>query len=112
MKFIYNAYSQLETIDQILLIMLLISFLSMIIVKICCWVIYRRFNTDKTHKAPCVHLISGNHHNCSITVLGKKYFNDNELCDKDKCPGYRTSNYSIDEIKAIKKMAFHFSNNT
>lgn len=103
---IYDTFTKLTLLDRVLLIILILALLFKAITEIVCWVICKDFNTDKSYKKPCIHLKSGKTHDCSLSKCKTKYF-QNEGCKKQKCSGYRTSNYSIEQIKQIYKFPFY-----
>lgn len=106
-KKLYDLLLELKCLDRVLLIILLLSLLCKAIWEIVCWNISKYYNKDKKHILPCVYLetTKKHNHNCKMVKYKEKYF-INECCNKSKCPGYRTSNYFIDEIKSISKWPF------
>lgn len=102
---IYESFLKLECLDQILLLILIFSLLCKGIGVILCWYISKNFNRDKTRKRPCIYLDTRKKHDCKVPKCKEKYF-VSECCNKKKCPGYRTSDYSIEEIKSISKWPF------
>ena len=104
-SWIIDSYMKIDLLNQILLLVLIISLFFKGIGEITCWVICKNFNVDKTYTKRCIYLISGQTHDCKLLKYKKKYFK-NEECSKEKCPGYRTSEFSIEEIKKISKFPF------
>lgn len=106
-KFLYDSFVSLDYIEKSLLIILILSILFKGIGEIICWIICKNFNKDKTYSKPCIYLKRGKKHDCELQTFKNKYFIlTSEECDKENCPGYRTSNYSIEEIKSLKKIPF------
>lgn len=98
-------FCNLQLLDRILFVILIISLSAKWIGDIVCWIFCRRFNRDKEYKGKCIYLDSKSIDSCSVPIFNKKYF-ENRHCNKNKCPGYRVSNYSIDEIKQIYRIPF------
>lgn len=105
LKNIYDTFINLDCLEKVLLITLIISLLCKGVVEIICWVTCKNFNRDKSHIKPCIYLKRGKKQDCNLQEFKHKHFLSEE-CNKQKCPGYRTSNYSIDEIKSLKKVPF------
>lgn len=104
-EWLQETFGSLESLDKILFLILIISLLCKGLGEIICWVICKNFNVDKKYKKPCIYLVSGKKHECKLLKYKTKYFSS-ELCNKEKCPGYRTTNYSIEQIKTVRKWPF------
>lgn len=96
----WGLFIRLTVLDRILLVILIISLLFKGITELVCWAICKRFNKDKTFKKKCIHLKSEKMHHCNLPKCKEKFFKE-EGCNKKKCPGYRTSDFSIEQIKHI-----------
>lgn len=101
----YKLFLKLDCLDCVLLLILLFALLCKGMVEIICWCISKNFNRDKNFRLPCIYLNTQNNHDCRLLKYKEKYF-VSERCNKNKCPGYRTSSYSIEEIKLISKWPF------
>lgn len=101
----YETFINLECLDKVLIVVLILSLLCKGIGEIICWIVCKSYNRDKTYKKPCIYLASGKIHECKLPKCKSKYFTS-ERCNKKKCPGYRTSNYSIEQIKTVRKWPF------
>lgn len=102
-----NSFSNLGLLDKTLFFIVLISLIAKLALDIVCRHIQKKYNIDPEYKKPCVFLQKGKLHDCSIYKYRKKYFINNG-CNKRRCPGYRTKNSSIEEIKQIYKWPFVF----
>ncbi len=102
---ILESFMQIDLLDKILLIILILSLLFKGVGEIVCRAICKNFNTDKTYSKQCIYLVSGKTHDCKLQKCKKKYFKD-EKCNKEKCVGYRTSEYTIEQIKLLHKLPF------
>ena len=102
----YNWLLRIDLLDRILLIILIVSVIAKAISEFICWYLCKKHNTDRKHQAKCVYLKSvGMEQDCNLNKCKNKFF-IGEKCNKKRCPGYRTSNHTIDEIKQIYKFPF------
>lgn len=102
---IYATFLSLNCLDRVLLLILFFSLLFKLLGEVVCWLVSKNFNKDKMCNKPCIYLESKKKHDCKIPKCKVKYF-INEQCNKKKCPGYRTSDFAIEEIKSINKWPF------
>ena len=98
-------FFDLALLDKILIIILGISIFAKWIGDLLTWFMCRRLNRDKSCKKQCIYLNTENDHDCTLEVYRQKYF-INHGCSKKRCPGYRTSNNSIDDLKKLYKWRF------
>lgn len=99
--------NNMRCVDLILIIVLIISFISKIIMQLILKSLYKKNNKDCEFKRPCIYLDSffsqtSVSQRCRWSRLSKKYFL-NERCQKERCPGYKTENFSIEEIMQLNR---------
>lgn len=109
LKTICQEFLKIQLLDQILLIVLTVSVIAKGVYEIVCWHLCKHYNTDKHYKEKCIYLANENKQECQLVKCKEKYF-VNKKCNKEKCPGYRISNFSIEDIKQLHKFWFLLCN--
>lgn len=100
-----SVVPSLGKVNIILLVLLGISLFAKYLLKLISWLITQRLSKDKQHEKKCLYLKQNhNQHLCQLPY-GEKYL-DRNLCNKKKCPAYKTSFYSFEDWKNAKFCRF------
>ena len=102
-----SVVPSLGKVNTILLIFLGISLFAKYFLKLLSWAITKRLSQDKKYEKKCLYLKqTHNQHVCQLPY-GEKYLVRN-LCNKKKCPEYKTSFYTFEDWKNAKLWRFLF----